>query len=324
MHTELASRHSAQAKSIASMIRQVDPDVLLILELDKTANLDVLTLFHDLYIKEHDSTGYPYRYHFESNTGEDTGLDLDRNGRLGDPGDAQGFGRHPGQYAFALLARVPFQRAGIHQFRSLLWGDFEDSRILQVRRNGQPWYTDAARRLQRLSSKNHVAVPLMVREQIVWLFAAHPTPPVFDGDEDRNGHRNYDEIRLLKRLIGGSKSVSSDANTAFKLSPNTPFVVMGDLNADPVKGDAVPGAISQLLAHPSIHPDAATGSLVPALAGADDRDRHNTSTFGLRVDYILPSRGIKVWQSGLCESRKVGGKAASDHHLVWMDLDVVP
>ncbi|MGB0647418.1 MAG: endonuclease/exonuclease/phosphatase family protein, partial [Bradymonadia bacterium] len=55
LHTELASHRSKHAKSVGSLIRLVDPDVLLILELDKAKNQDVVTLFHDLYIKENDS-----------------------------------------------------------------------------------------------------------------------------------------------------------------------------------------------------------------------------------------------------------------------------
>lgn len=322
LYKELASPESKQAEAIASLIREVDADVLLILELDKNRDNNVLTLFHDKYLTESGKILYPYRHHFDSNTGVDTGLDLDRNGRLGDPGDAQGFGRHEGQYAFALLSKLPFRRQDVRQFRTLLWKDFGDSRISLIRRNAQLWYSDAAKNLQRLSSKNHVAVPLNAHGQMVWVFAAHPTPPVFDGAEDRNGHRNYDEIRLLKRLVEGKMFISSDSKIPFKLPRDSSFVVMGDLNADPDKGDAIAGAIDQLLLHPMVNREAAIGSRVPSLTGKAANDKYNTSTFGLRVDYILPSRDLEVSQSGLCEPGKIGGKSASDHHLVWMDLNV--
>ena len=32
--------------------------------------------------------------------------------------------------------------------------------------------------------------------ETVHFLVSHPTPPVFDGPEDRNGPRNYDEIRF--------------------------------------------------------------------------------------------------------------------------------
>ena len=35
------------------------------------------------------------------------------------------------------------------------------------------------------------------------LLVAHPTPPVFDGPEDRNGRRNFDEIPLLGDYVTG-------------------------------------------------------------------------------------------------------------------------
>ena len=34
---------------------------------------------------------------------------------------------------------------------------------------------------------------------------SHPTPPVFDGPEDRNGTRNHDEIRFLADYVAGGR-----------------------------------------------------------------------------------------------------------------------
>ena len=48
----------------------------------------------------------------------------------------------------------------------------------------------------RLSSKSHWDVPIKVNNEIVHALVSHPTPPVFDGTEDRNGKRNSDEIRF--------------------------------------------------------------------------------------------------------------------------------
>ena len=40
-----------------------------------------------------------------------------------------------------------------------------------------------------------------VKGKTFHLLASHPTPPVFDGDEDRNGKRNHDEVRLIADYI---------------------------------------------------------------------------------------------------------------------------
>ena len=42
---------------------------------------------------------------------------------------------------------------------------------------------------------------------IVHFLVSHPTPPTFDGAEDRNGTRNHDEIRFWADYIGGRKRV---------------------------------------------------------------------------------------------------------------------
>ena len=40
----------------------------------------------------------------------------------------------------------------------------------------------------------------------IHFLVSHPTPPVFDGPEDRNGRRNHDEIRLWADYVSADKS----------------------------------------------------------------------------------------------------------------------
>ncbi|MEZ4950428.1 MAG: hypothetical protein R2784_13730 [Saprospiraceae bacterium] len=62
---------------------------------------------------------------------------------------------------------------------------------------------------------------------------SHPTPPVFDGKEDRNGKRNHDEIRLWKDYIQNAAYLKDDNNRTEGLEKDAHFVIMGDSNADP-------------------------------------------------------------------------------------------
>ena len=39
------------------------------------------------------------------------------------------------------------------------------------------------------------------------LLAHHPTPPVFDGPEDRNGRRNHDEAALWTAWLDGAQEI---------------------------------------------------------------------------------------------------------------------
>ena len=63
------------------------------------------------------------------------------------------------------------------------------------------WYSREELRIFRLSSKSHWDVPIRIGGDTVHFLTSHPTPPVFDGPEDRNGRRNHDEIRLFADYI---------------------------------------------------------------------------------------------------------------------------
>ncbi|MCA9294379.1 MAG: endonuclease/exonuclease/phosphatase family protein, partial [Phycisphaerales bacterium] len=106
------------------------------------------------------------------------------------------------------------------------------------------------------------------------------------------------------------------------------FVVMGDLNADPEQGDSVDNAIGQLLGHARVR----KGAAPEATSALEDEHGAITSSFGLRVDYVLASAGAEVvaqgvyWRAG--DGPEHGGaavdaevvSAASDHHPVWVEL----
>ena len=319
---ELTRGGSKTAEKVAEVIGWVQPDVLLLQELDKAQGQENLeTFYHDylepyLRLKGHQ---LPYRHHFESNTGLQTAYDLDRDKKLNGPGDALGFGFHHGQYAFAILSKLPFDRKSIHSFQRLLWKEKDEHHLDEVKVGQQAWYSSEVRDILRLSSKNHVMVPLAFGETVIWIIGSHPTPPVFDGDEDRNGWRNYDEIGLVKQLIDGQPKVTSDQGKQVGLNASSIFVVMGDLNADPSRGDGRPGAIQQLLDHPRVQMQAAKGRAVPKAMNADETTMFDTARFGLRVDYVLPSKTMEVHASGICRAPLIGGKPITDHHLVWVD-----
>ena len=63
------------------------------------------------------------------------------------------------------------------------------------------WYSPEELNVFRLSSKSHWDVPIRIGRKTVHFLTSHPTPPVFDGPEDRNGTRNADEIRLFADYV---------------------------------------------------------------------------------------------------------------------------
>ena len=161
---------------------------------------------------------------------------------------------------------------------------------------------------------------------------------MFDGPEDRNGRRNHDEIRFWADYVIGADYMADDSGRAGGLDSGAAFVLMGDLNADPVDGDGIRAVINDLLADPLLQ-DPAPRSDGGAAAAADQGGANaeqagdpavDTADFddgfagNLRVDYILPSAGLEVVDSGVFWPMQNDPLAylneASDHRLVWVDL----
>ncbi len=208
---DLADPSTRQARLVAEVLQTIRPDIVLLNEFDWDAAGESLRLLRQNFLEVGQAGLSPinYRYYYvaESNTGVHSGHDLDGDGKVTSwpgsrayGGDAFGFGQFPGQYGFAILSRYPIVQDRVRTFRQLLWKDLPGALI------PADWYAPAARDVLRLSSKNHVDVPVQIGERVVHVLASHPTPPTFDGPEDRNGRRNHDEVRFWSLYIDGDET----------------------------------------------------------------------------------------------------------------------
>ncbi|WP_447730719.1 endonuclease/exonuclease/phosphatase family protein [Pseudoxanthomonas suwonensis] len=338
------------ARKVAAVLQQVRPDLLLVNEFDYDEGGHAADLFQRQYLEQAQPGGgeplhYPYRYLAPVNTGVPSGLDLDRNGSVGGEGrqrgnDAWGFGLHPGQYGMLVLSRHPIDTAGVRSFQLLRWSAMPGARRPVDPATGQPWHDDAVWAQLRLSSKSHWDVPVRTPHGTVHFLVSHPTPPVFDGPEDRNGARNADEITLWRHYISGGDLpwLCDDAGRCGGLAEGKRFVIAGDLNNDPVDGDGHHDAILELLEHPRVlrmatprSQGGAEKARAYAAAGLLHRGapEHVTGDFGprsgaMRLDYVIPSTGFQATGSGVFWPASGEPAAAiadgSDHHLVWVDL----
>lgn len=327
-------------KRIAAVIQEVRPDVLALMEFDYDSTGESIRLFNDnlLSVSQNgdDTINYKYTYQFISNTGVLADTDLDGNGSISLPNDAYGFGNFPGQYAFAILSKYPIEEGNIRSFREFLWKHMPDAALPQ-NPDGSSYYSEEVLEVFRLSSKNHVDVPIRLPDgDIVHALLSHPTPPVFDGPEDRNGRRNHDEIRLLADYINNETYLVDDNGQQGGLNAGESFIVFGDLNAEPLDGDSYNSAVKLLLEDSNINQDVAQGSLIPSSNGGAEYNRgssdqgdpaFDTSFFGLRIDYVLPSSDLNAIDSGVYwpSSQEAGheliqDERASDHLLVWVDI----
>jgi len=324
-----------QIHRVAEIIQRVRPDLLLLNEVDYVAGGRALAALQRNYLdvphQDARALHLPYRFVAPSNTGVDSGLDLDGDGRLGGPGDALGYGAFPGQYAMALLSRYPLAVAGARTFRSLPWRDILDG-LLPVAEGDGPWGSGCAQAILPVSSKSHWDVPVSIGGRYLHLLCSHPTPPVFDGPRAVNARRNHDEIRLWMDYLrpGAARYIVDDQGRPGGLESGARFVILGDLNASPVEGTSMPGAIEQLLGH-----EAVDARVVPESPGGAENDpgnpyaRYHTADWRMRVDYVLPSsRGWAIVGGGVFwPSRSeplahlvAPGPASSDHRLVYLDL----
>ncbi len=356
-HPEVDDVFRRQARNVAEVIQRARPDVLLINEFDfDPAAAD---LFRDNFLEVSQNGAapitYPYAFIAPSNTGVQTGKDLDNDGLIGEGrnagNDAFGFGAFPGQFGMVVFSKHPIDTRRVRTFQNFRWKDMPGNLI------PTPFYSPDEVDILRLSSKSHWDVPIRVGHDTVHFLVAHPTPPVFDGPEDRNGRRNFDEIRFWADYISWpfrGRYIYDDHGKRGGLRPGERFVIAGDQNSDPLDGDSIPGAVQQLIDHPLVNsgnvPESAGAVEAAALQGGANAThrsdpRFDTADFAdgapgnLHADYVLPRRDMEIEDSAVFWPVQsdplfrltgvfdpiwapVNGFPTSDHRLVWADIDV--
>lgn len=335
---ELTTGPSPQAAAAVAVIRAARPDVLLLTGIDHDREGRALGALRALLAAGPGGMDYPFVFDAPVNAGVPSELDLDDDGKVRGRGDAFGWGRFPGNGGMALLSRLPVDAAAARTFAAFRWRDLPGA-DLPARPDGSA-FPDAARQAAlRLSSRSHWDVPLVLPDGgRLHLLVASPTPPLFDGLEAFNQRRNQDEIRFWAAYLDGAAVADDQGRTA--AASDAPLVLVGNLNLDPRDGAGRHAAIAALLAHPRLRdprpesPGAAAAGRLgangahdgdPALDTADWRDEDGPGN--LRTDYVLPSAdlaiaGAGVWWPDPASAEAAVAIAASDHRLVWVDLDV--
>jgi endonuclease/exonuclease/phosphatase family protein len=344
--TDLSTPDNAQAREVAEVIQRNRPDVLLVNEFDYVPDHVAADLFRQNYLERGQNGArpihYPYAFVAPSNTGVLTGFDLNRDGRTDTGDDAHGFGAFEGQFGMLVLSKFPIDTHAARTFQKFRWEDMPNAMLPDDPATPAPkdWYSPEILNVLRLSSKSHWDLPIRIGHSTVHFLVSHPTPPTFDGAEDRNGTRNHDEIRFMADYVtpGKGRYIYDDKGGRGGLKPGARFVIAGDNNSDPLDGDSVPGSIQQLLNAPRVI-DPMPGSIAGYRAakeqgGAnlthrsnpffDTADFNDVAPGNLRADYVLPSHGLiplhgeVFW--ALSDSPLARLNDASDHHLVRQDI----
>jgi endonuclease/exonuclease/phosphatase family metal-dependent hydrolase len=341
---QVQSPGDPRAAAAARVIQEVRPDVLVVNELTNNLQEGVATdtpnveAFVENYLtvpqrEDLEGIDYPYTLQPDSNTGvlPEEDYDFNKDGKGGQrPGDAFGFGFYPGQYAFGIASRVPFDESGVRTFQEFEWADMPGN-LIPV--EGEPgtdtsaiYLTEAETEVYRLSSKTHIDVPFEVDSGVVHGLFAHPTPSAFDGANNFNGRWNHDEVRFFADYVAGADYIYDDSGQSGGLAPDADYVLLGDMNAGPESDRPLDPATKYFIDNP----DFDTSSLPTSPGGAQRGNPYATATFGggSQVDWVLPSpelstrRSSVVWPSRSATKRGLGDDvaAASDHRLVWADV----
>ncbi len=365
-----------QIRNVSAVIQQNRPHVLMMAEFNNDGTGDntlAIEGFQKHYLSVAQSSAgaggeadlepieYPHFNSYATNTGLFSGLDLNNDGKAeAGPGDSWGFGFYHGQYAFALMSQYDIDESNTRTFQTFKWKDLEGASIPTITicdkpskfptgmNCGDEWYSQEEWQQVRLSSKNHVDAPIIIPtkdgEQKIHLLMSHPTPPAFD--VGKNKAQNAAEVEFWHQYINGQTSIYDDAGVQGGLAQGANFVIMGDLNLDPITGNG-DGAVMQALHDDALlNQDVTNGSLFPTSNGAKEfakgynRFEHTkterlTAEFGLAVDYALPSSTLNIIDSGvywpasdeagykLMKDERVGGgkgkDVSSDHRMIWVE-----
>ena len=252
---------------------------------------------------------YPHRLALRPNTGWPTGVDVDGDGRSHRARDAHGYGLFNGQGGMAILSRHPI--GPVRDFSRFLWADLPGSAAPGV-------LSPEALAVLRLATVAAWDVAIETPHGRFHILTLHAGPPVFDGPEDRNGFRNADELRFWQLYLDGwsPEGPPFDADR---------FALMGTLNVDPDRGQGRRVGLRALLDHPRLQDP------VPRRpgGGTETADWPEPVPGDLRVDYILPEVRLGVLGAGVVWPEDDRGAlplsvvaAASDHRLIWVDLDL--
>ncbi|MBB1294835.1 MAG: endonuclease/exonuclease/phosphatase family metal-dependent hydrolase [Pseudoalteromonas rhizosphaerae] len=325
-----------QIKNIAEIIQRIRPDILLLNEFDYVSKAQGIDYFKTHYLaksqNKQPAIDYPYSYVGPVNTGLKTPFDLDNDGQAtGIKGDAFGFGFFEGHYGMAVLSRYPIDFDKIRTLQTFKYKDMPNAKMPIDPTTGENWYNNEEWQALRLSSKSFWDIPVTVKGKTLHVIASHPTPPVFDGAEDRNGLRNHDEVRLIKDYIASADYLYDDHGVKGGLAEKSRFVIVGDLNAAPEGDKKRPDTTDQLLKNSLINSQFTPTSKGAKTTYSEKYAAAYTAYWQARADYVLPSTyGIEVHDGGVFWPTKSSElyrlikdrNASSDHRMVWLDISI--
>ncbi len=310
---KLRDPRNPQALAAARIIKKFAPDVLSVNEME--ADPAAPRAFIENFLqKGEDPVDYPFYYAGETNSGEPAGFQP--------PFDYKGFGLFRGQYGIVCLSKFRIDIDGVKNYRGVPW----ISMPLGYCAEADPPCPGSF----PLWSTAFLDIPIEIVPvetgppaaggATVHFILLHPTVPLRNY---MNLRRNADQLRFLKRYIGGQGLPGVPT-----LSADTPFVIMGDLNTDPDEGVGTCEVIKELLENPDIIKPGAGRKTFLEEGGADWPGADRRGLLTARLDYILPSSRRFIVKD-FCVFNPGGTpwwpvvRRASDHFFICADCELI-
>ena len=305
LYRDIIHGKSSQIRAALRLIATIQPDILALQRFDWDAELRAARAFQAALNAQR--WEMPHLLAPRPNTGVASGVDIDGNGQIGGPGDAQSYGTFAGQRGLLLSSRLPFNAQDSKDHSQVLWAN-----VPQTHSTDPPEIA----RVQRLAYVAMLQTSITWRQHSISLLTFHASPPVFDGPKDRNGCRNADEIAYAAALVDQLPK---------------PLVLLANTNLDPVDGEEHNEVMSQLLAHPKLQDPkpASLGGQAAANTGhrgparLDTVDWRDPRPDNLRVNYILPSRDFALHDGAVhWPAKELPDPQGNSHRLIWQDVSL--
>lgn len=329
--SSLGTGNHTQARAMAQTAQINNPDVLVLTGVTYDEDEQVADLLRTRYLasgqNSEDGLDYPYAFTAPTNSGRDSGVDLDGDGTIGGPGDAIGYGEYSGQYGMVIFSKYPIDESQVRTFQNFLWTDLPESSL------PEDAYSQLEESVLRLQETSMWDVPVEVGDQVVHIVASSVAD---SGDSSTEVERRDDLRRLLADYASGNAwYLYDDDGQQGGLAPGHDLVVAGT----PVVNSGSSENLTALLGSSALQdpePEAVTETELserPGLLSETDSVATRAVEFDEdpRASFVLPSATLDVSGSGVFwpgegergyEVVNPESAYALEDRLVWVDVSI--
>lgn len=332
--SDLEAGNHLQARTLAQTVQFNDPDVLVLTGVSYDDG-EIARLLQDLYLGSgqggQSGIDYPYLFTAPTNSGVDSGADLDGDGAVGGPGDAIGYGDFAGQHGMIVFSKHPIVEDEVRTFQNLLWRDVPDSEMPEDE------YSDLEQSILRLFETSMWDVPILPEGASEHLHVVATSLIDADGAAV-DAARAEDQRRVLTDYVTGQAPYLTDGDgDTGGLGLGDQFVIAGlPTHADSPTAQSDLDSLVQTPGIQDTEPVAVTDQSLEERPGSIEgtngaATRVRPEERDVRASVVLPSEGIQSGASGIFwpgegeygyEVIDPSAEYTLDDRLVWADLSI--